>query len=128
MKKYLVDANFILRFLLHDNKRQFEQVEKVLIKAKEKKIKIKLISEVVMEVEYVLRKFYKTPRAEISQKLLDLTKSDFLEVEKKFILIKSLDKYASINIDLVDILLYFQTADEGSEILSFDKDFKKLQK
>jgi predicted nucleic-acid-binding protein len=129
MKRYLLDVNLVLRFLLQDNLAQYREARAVFASAKANKMKIKLMSEVVMEAEYVLRKLYKVPRLVIAKKVSDILKNNYLEVEKKTLLLQSLRKYGEVNvIDLVDILLYFQAVEENCEILSFDKDFKKLAK
>jgi predicted nucleic-acid-binding protein len=128
MTKYLVDANVILRYLLHDNPSQLKVVNNYLYQAKKGKLKIVVLSEIVPEVEYVLRKVYKVVRTEIADKLITLLKTSYLEVEKREDWIEALGYYKEYNIDLIDALLFIKAEKTNSTVLSFDNDFKKLKK
>ena len=87
-----------------------------------------VLSEVIPEVEYVLRKFYKVVRAEIADKLASLLKTTYLDIEKRKQWLEALTYYTNYNVDLVDAFLFAQAKERNSIVLSFDKDFKKLQK
>jgi len=52
----------------------------------------------------------------------------YLEFVDKKILYESLKIYQKQSIDLVDLILYFKAKTNKAEILSFDKDFDKLNK
>lgn len=126
MKNYFIDANFILRHILQDNLKQAAEVKKYLKLAKEGKNSLTVISEVIIEIEYVLRKVYGVPREEIGNILIELFKNDLFVVEKKVVLLKSLNTYIEIRLDLVDIMLLYQSQEDGSYLLTFDKKLKKL--
>jgi len=125
---YLVDANVLLRYLLHDNSAQLKVIYQHLAKVKEGKAKIVVLSEVIPEVEYVLRKVYKVVRAEIADKLMSILKTTYLDVEKKKEWLEALVYYTKYNIDPVDALLFIQAKERGLVVLSFDEDFKKLKR
>ncbi len=126
MTAYLIDTNFILRYLIKDNRKQFLEVQRYIELAESKEVVLKITSEVVLEVEYVLRKIYKVPRQEISETLLVFLKNDIFIIEKKTAFIRALSIYAKKSIDLVDVLLFEQARDEKSRILTFDKDLQRL--
>ena len=127
MTKYVVDTNVFLRFLLKDNKKYFNQARKYLTRAKERKITLILLPQVVFEIDYVLKGVYSLSRKESANILSSLIKSPDLEVKERKILIETIEKYKKINIDLVDIYLSAVAKQQKAKILSFDKDFKKIK-
>lgn len=128
MKKFIVDTNIFIRFLLKDNKKFYQQAKKYFNDAKEKKIVLILLSQVVFEIDYVLRSVYKLSRKESADILKNLIKSPYLQVENRQVIGEAVEKYAEKNIDLVDLFLIETARKEKVEILSFDKDFSKLDK
>ncbi|MDZ7586728.1 MAG: PIN domain-containing protein [Patescibacteria group bacterium] len=128
MKIYYLDSNAVLRYFLADIVTQFKKVERYLFKAKAGKVEIRLCSEMIMEVEFVLRKFYGLPRKKIVKLLLGLIKSSYIEIDNKGEMLEVMDLFKEVNIDFVDILLFVRAKNKGAEVLSFDKDFKKLER
>lgn len=126
MKKFLADTNIYLRFVLEDNKVQAETVKKFLEKAKKRQLKIIFLSPVILEMEFVLRSVYSVPRKQIAKYLLALVKTDYLEIESRKLWIDVLETYSHQKISLFDLFLFFRSQEEDAEVLSFDKDFKKL--
>ena len=127
MVKYLADSNIFIRFFIKDELGQYKEVERYFSSAKHGVIKIYVLSEVILEIEYVLRKVYKIPKNEISKNLSSLLKMSYLNIEKHESLVNSLKYYVKNNIDLVDALVYVESLKKGLVILSFDKDFKKIK-
>ncbi|MDP1760349.1 MAG: PIN domain-containing protein [Candidatus Woesebacteria bacterium] len=128
MKKYIVDTNIFIRFLLKDNEKFYQQAKKYFDDAKEKKIVLILISQVVFEIDYVLRSVYKLSHKESADILINLVKSSYLQVENRQVIGEAIEKYAEENIDLVDLFLIETARKEKVEILSFDKDFLRKNK
>jgi len=128
MKAYLVDTNIFLRFILQDNKKFAQVAKKYFLKAKEGKVKLIFIPEVILEINYVLRKVYQLSRKEVAKHLSTLVKTPYFDIRNRDILIKALKIYSRINLDLADIILYVSAKKEGAHLLSFDKDFKKIPK
>lgn len=128
MQAYYIDTNFFLRFLLKDNLPQLKTVREYFSKAKSGTIKIVCLTEIILEIEFVLRKVYKYQKTIISQFLLYILNISYLEFVDKKILYESLKMYQKQSIDLVDLILYFKAKINKAEILSFDKDFDKLNK
>lgn len=126
MKAYCVDTNFVLRYLLYDIKKQADTAENYFRKAKEKAISVYIPLVVFVELVFALKKFYKFTKTEIVRKLGNLAEFQYLEVEKREVLIKSLFRYKDLNISFVDLLIYFEAVLSGKKLLTFDKKLKKL--
>lgn len=126
MKKFFVDTNVILRFLLHDNEEYYKKAVSYFEEAKKGKIELNLIPEVLFEMDYVLREVYSLSKQEVVEVSLKLIKSPYLKIMDRSVLIQSLEKYGSISIDLFDIYLYYFSLSKKGSVLSFDKDFAKI--
>ena len=83
---------------------------------------------VFFELNYVLLGVYKLTKKESVNLLTNVTKTLFIDIDNRSILIQTLEAYKKINIDLVDIYLYFFAKENKAEVLSFDKDFEKIKK
>ena len=127
MKKYVIDANFCLRFLLSDLKDQYKIAVQKINDAKTGSIELIIYPETILEVYYVLTKVYKLVRAESVEILLSFCKSDYINSVDRSIIVEALNIHKEVNIDLVDCLLYVRSKYTNSEVLSFDQDFKKLK-
>lgn len=128
MKTYFADTNIFIRFLVGDNHKQAKQAGNYFALAKAKKIQIVILSEVILEIDYVLKKVYGLSRLEIARKLSDLVSSPYFDPEDRSIWIMCLELYRQTNFDLVDIFLFEKAKSENAEVLSFDRDFEKLGK
>lgn len=128
MKQYLADTNFYLRFVLADVPEQVKVVEQRLKEAKKDKVRIKFVDEVILEMEFVLRSFYKVERKKLAEILLELCKTGYLEVENRGLWMEALKMYSGRSIDLMDVFLFVKAREMGGEVLSFDQDLEKLKK
>lgn len=126
VKSYFADTNFYLRFILKDNIRQVKKVKELLFKAKKRKVKIIFLPQVILEMEFVLRSVYSLSKEEIVEYLFPLVKIDYLEIGERQIWLTAFKIFKEKNLSLFDIFLFLKAKNEGAEILSFDKDFKKL--
>ena len=128
MKVYIADSNIFLRFFLQDNPAQAATAEDYFRKAQKKQIEVRVISEIIPEIEYVLSKVYKEKREDIFNWISSVLKSQYLKVEQREIWLRVISIYSKTKIDIVDALLMIKRNVDGGIILSFDKDFKKLEK
>jgi len=126
MKKYIVDTNVMLRFFLKDNEKHFIKAKQYLSQAREGKISLILIPQVVFEINYVLKTVYSLSKRERIKILSSVVKFPHIVVKERKILMETIEKYKKISVDLVDIYLAQTAKGEGAKIFSFDKDFKKL--
>ncbi len=123
---YLVDTNVVLRFLLKDDKQQYQLVAPFFLQAEQGQIQLELLGEVIPELEYVLKKLYQVPRSEISQHLQQFLKNQRVKCDNKMIWLKTFALYEQTSIDPVDIFLYLKARQLQARVLSFDQDFKKI--
>lgn len=123
MKKYIADTNFILRYLLADNKEDYKKTKIIFEQARIGKCQIEIIQSVFAEVIFVLSSFYEVPRIEIVRILKSLLSYKGVKVDSD-IYSAALDIYLEDNIHIVDSILAVKTLLSGDELLTFDK---KLQ-
>lgn len=128
MKKYIVDSNVFLRFLLKDNKKYYQTAQRYFQQAKQGKIELILIPQVILEIDYVLRGVYSLSRKESAEILAKLVKSPDLKVKNRNLLIEVVEKYRKMNVDLLDLYLYETARMEKVEVFSFDQDFARIKK
>lgn len=124
---YLLDTNFILRYLLKDVFEQFDVANKLVTEIEKGELKAKIIDGVFCEVVYVLGKVYNVPRKEISDILTELlTYKGFISTEP---LKLALLKFSKNNIDIVDCLLCAYSELSSNEyVITFDKKLNNLIK
>ena len=75
-----------------------------------------------------MRSFYGVDRKEIVGNLLSLFKMSYLKIENRTLWLASVELYKERNISLIDIFLHTKAKAMQAEVLSFDKDFRKLAK
>jgi len=111
----LVDANIILRYLLNDIPEQSKIAKSVLTSGN-----VKILTQVVAEVIYVLSKIYKINRKEISENLFKIFSLDGVMVENEEIVVFAVAEYGNSKLDFVDELLYANSKIKGVMIKTFD--------
>ena len=113
MKKILIDANVILRYLLNDIEEQAVEAKKII------EIGAFTIPEVIAEVIYVLKSVYKIERKEIGNAITSVLEE--IDIENKNIILKSVEIFSETNLDFVDCILISYNKIENVEIFSFDR-------
>ncbi len=124
---YLLDANVIIRFLIGDNEEQLKQATKYFKEIEECGLEVEILDSVIMEVYFVLIKFYKLDRVSVIQDIKSIIALDGVVNSDKVILYEALNIVENKNIDFVDALLCAKSNLQGYGILSFDKDLKKCK-
>lgn len=114
----ILDANAILRYILHDNEAQAGEVIILL-----ERTRCLAATEVLAEVIYVLGKVYKTPRAKIVEAVQVFLNEENISSMQSTIIAQAMESYASTNLDFVDCVLSGYQM-QGYSIFTFDK---KLQ-
>jgi len=126
MKIFFADTNLFIRFFLQDNLKLARKAKFYFLRAKNKKIKLVVISEIIPEIEYILRKVYHLPKKEVEKHLSGLLKAPYFEVERRNFWLEAVRIYQETEVDLVDIFLFLIAKKEEAQVLSFDEDFRKL--
>jgi predicted nucleic-acid-binding protein len=115
----ILDSNYILRYLLNDNREMFLVAQEVI-----EKENCLVLNEVIAEVVYVLEGVYGVPKETLSQTISEFIMSYHIALNmEKEVLLSALSIFRSKNLDFVDC--YLCALKERYEIKTFDK---KLQK
>ncbi|OGG20044.1 hypothetical protein A3D03_03280 [Candidatus Gottesmanbacteria bacterium RIFCSPHIGHO2_02_FULL_40_13] len=122
----IIDTNCILRYLLSDNTKQADQVQRYFTDAKQKKIYITVPFLVFFESVFMLMKLYKMEKRDVVEKLTVLAGLSYLDIEKRNILLQALSFFSKTNISFVDSVLLVEARQTGKQLLTFDKKLKKL--
>lgn len=138
MQKFIADANIGLRILVGDKdiaaaetSEQAERIRQIVERSHriarmvdEGKASILFQDAVVVEMVYVLSKYYELPREEISEKILLLLEAE--NVESSLLIRETLRLFSTVNLDLIDIKLGLLSKELNIPILTWDKGFSKL--
>lgn len=97
-----VDTNYFLRFILKDNTEQYEIAKNLFRKADDNKNLLFTSTIVIFEISFVLEKLYKLPKAEIISVLKKIINLQYLYLEEKDRLVKTINLYSENNISFED--------------------------
>jgi predicted nucleic-acid-binding protein len=117
----LLDANYILRFLLKDNLEMYEISKECIVNNQ-----CKISNEVLAEVVFVLLKVYKVEKQDISKSLINFLKYDSIVKNDKHTIIESLNIFKNKNLDFIDCILCAKS--KKYTIKTFDKKLNKCIK
>ena len=126
MKTAFADSNIFLRYLLDDVPEQTKVVEKYFSQAQNGELSIRVCQIVIFEIDYILEKYLGIDKPRTVEMLKSIVNLPIIELEDLQAFIEALGLYSKKNVDLVDCFIYSKDKNEGGELLSFDKDFKKL--
>jgi len=116
---FVIDANYILRYLLEDNENMFKEAKNII-----ENETILILNEVLAEVVYVLDGVYDVPRKDIAKALNIFINMPNIKVyENKNIFYDTFGLYATTSLDYIDC--YLCALKKEYKIVTFDK---KLQK
>jgi len=111
----VLDANYVLRYLLDDNHAMFLEAKEVVENSP-----CLVLDGVMAEVIYVLEGYYAVPRERIARVMTDLVAQPTLSMhESKTTIAKALTHYVETRLDFVDC--YLCALGEKYEVKSFDK-------
>ena len=127
MKKYIVDTNFILRYLLADNKEQYKTAKTIFDQARDGRVQIELEQSVFVETIFVLSSFYKIPKNKIIEIMHSFLSYKGIETEKD-LFHNALEIYQNHNIHIVDSIIAAKSVLDGVPILTFDKKLELILK
>lgn len=126
MKKYFVDSNIFLRFF-DDSSKKHQECRQFFKLMEEGQFKGIICSVVLLEVYFVLRKYYGLPKKNCRQKIVKTLQAKNLATEDSFDYQQAVDLFCNTGIKLSDCLIasldFFK---KGGKLVSYDKDFDKL--
>lgn len=120
------DTNVILRYLLADNEKQYQEICPFFESVKNGTQKAILLSEVLLETFYVLTKTYEVPGKEAAQALKDLVLYKGVINKDKEALLEAFELFIKTHgLSLLDCFLCVKAKQRKGKLLTFDE---KLQK
>ena len=125
-KVYLIDTNVILRYLLADHEKFSPKAKEFMVKVSQEKTRAEILAVVIAECVYVMEKFYRIPRHEISGTLSQILNFSGIVNPDKSEILEALIKFEASRADIVDCLLAASSAPDRV-VVSFDKDFARLK-
>lgn len=121
----IADTNLIIRYLINDEPKFFEQAKIVFEQVQSGTYKLTIEMYVFTEVVYVLSSFYKVPKEEIKNTLLDLISYRGIIIDKE-IITQALKIYTTTNFHIVDCLLAAKSILTKQKLFTFDRELNKF--
>lgn len=128
MNFIILDANIILRFITADDKIKQEKSARLFEKIKEEKITAFIHDVIFAEIVFVLvsKKLYSLSKHKIQALLLPIVNLKNIKLNSKKKVKRALELFALYDIDFEDALIATHAESKKIEIISFDRDFKKI--
>ncbi|MBN2604134.1 MAG: PIN domain-containing protein [Candidatus Thermoplasmatota archaeon] len=127
MKKYLLDTNILLRFLVGDVPSQYKISKKLLEDASQGKVSLFIAQIVIFEVDFGLVKFYKFNKKKVIGMLESLVGISYIKIDNRDIFKKAIKLYKDLNLDLVDCFLLAYKKEKSLKLFTFDKKLQKAE-
>jgi len=121
----LIDTNVLVRFLVNDDEAQYQKSQEIIARIETGAVSVELLSEVIMEVLFVMTKYYGADLGSVAGDIKTLLAFPGVVNRNKHILIVALDIMVEKKIDYVDALICAKKRLEGYEWISFDRDLQK---
>ena len=127
MKKYLLDTNVLLRFLLDDHPEPSVATARLFQQAADEKCLLILTDLGIAEAVWVLTSYYKLERQKVAESLAKLLLKAGVQCPTLEPVLDALARFKATNCDFFNCYLAAQAASSGVAIASFDKDFRKFE-
>ncbi|MFZ0520089.1 MAG: type II toxin-antitoxin system VapC family toxin [Candidatus Acidiferrales bacterium] len=125
-KRWLVDANLIVRYLVQDHEKQARAAGRLFEACDRGDLVIVVLPTVLAECVFVLESFYEHPRGDIAAALRTLISSPAVEIIEAAIHLDALDRYRKTKIHFVDCVIAATASAGGLPLATFDQDFRKF--
>lgn len=124
---YAIDANVILRYLLHDIEDQWARADALMREMEDGKVRVICDSVILAEVVWTLKSFYKLDPLVISQTLVPLISNKSFYIFDKDHYIHALELYGASTRDWGDACACAAALEQcEGRLLSFDKQLSKV--
>ena len=127
MKRLLLDANVMIRFLRADHTDHFERAKALFEQAESGDLRLVLLDAVLAEVVYVLTSVYEAKRADVADTLRPFLFHGGIECPGNKVLADALGRFATNGVDFLDAYLAAQALAMEVPVSTFDKDFRKFK-
>ena len=126
MTIHVIDTNIVLRLLMADQPRHFEQAKRIMDEVRTGKRKAYLPESVLAECVFVLTKFYKVPKEEAAKELGELLDYKGFTGDHMPVLKDALAIFIAEKVAFVDSLVLALARHRGWHLETFDKRLSKL--
>lgn len=126
-RRYFIDTNVFIRFLLNDHKILSPKAKTYFSLANNNRAILVSDILVIAEVFWVFRSFYKYPVKEINGLLTQILSHKNIEVDNKQLIFNILKLCQEKNVDFVDAFCYLTAKEQKIELATFDKKLAKLK-
>lgn len=127
-KKYFIDTNIFLRFLLDDHPTLSPKAKKYFSQLSNNLVVFISSPLVIAEVYWVLKSFYKYSHLKITNSLKPLLSQKNLKIRDKQLIIDSITLCQQKNIDFIDAISFLEAKKRKIKLVTFDKKLAKLSK
>lgn len=126
MKTIAIDTNALLAFRLQ-REPIVKEVKRLFDQALENRVKIYLPLAVLLEVEWVLRSYYKQEKEEVIPFFEELLLLDHVVIDDKEEVKLAVNLYKEFsNISFTDSIIVVQITSKEYDFLTYDKNLKKV--
>lgn len=123
-----VDANVLLRFITADPPDLAQRALRLIEQAERGEVTLRLSPLVVAEMVWVLGgRVYGYSRTEIAEVLIPLVTAEGIALQETDLVVAALNSMARANVDFLDAFLAETARREGEAVVSFDRDFRRLE-
>ena len=127
MKKYLLDTNVVLRFLLDDHAELSKAAAGLFQHAADGKFLLIFTDLCIAEAVWVLTSYYKLERQTVAGSLAKMIVKAGIQCPTLEPTLDALARFKDSNCDFFDCYLAAQASALGVGIASFDKDLRKFE-
>jgi len=127
VKKYLLDTNVLLRFLLDDHPELSVAAARLFQQAADEKCLLILTDLGIAEAVWVLTSYYKLERQKVAESLAKFLLKAGVQCPSLEPVLDALSRFKATNCDFFDCYLAAQAASSGVAIASFDSDLRKFE-
>jgi len=122
MKRYLLDTNALLRYILNDVQVQAKRVVKIFQEAENGTSTILIPSVVFFEATYVLTTIYRIRREEVKEQCEKLLLVPYLIIPDRVVIRVGYSTWVKQKaLSFTDAVLLHTASAEGLELITFDK-------
>lgn len=109
----IVDTNYLLRYILHDDESMFQKACQAIEAGASTRL------ESIPEVIYVLSRSFGVSRVDIANALMDLL--DDVAIAQKELVLDALSLFSRTKLDYVDCIYIAESKARNKRVLTFDK-------
>ena len=123
----LLDTNVIVRFLVSDKSPKYRNLYSFFESLERGKMRVELKLIVLFQVIFVLKSFYKVPKEQIVNGIMDLLKYKGIATKNKALIRRMMEIWCNNKLDIVDCYLIASLEGDAQNLLySYDRDFDKF--